>query len=509
MLTARFEPGDLGDAWQAELARLAEIRVVERLWDGDFTVVQEDPTEVANRLGWLHVVPDSLGRWSAWADLADLAADEFDCVVVVGMGGSSLFPEVLATTFVPGDGFPDLLVLDSTHPAAVARVLDATPADRTLVVVSSKSGSTVETRSHLEVLWDRHPVGQAFVAITDPGSGLEAVAKERGFRAIVHGVPEIGGRFSALSAFGMLPAALLGIDGDDLLAAADEAAAVMASTTPVEHHIGAQLGAFMAVASKAGRDRVTLLIDPELESLGVWIEQLVAESTGKHGVGILPIVGESADSADPDSRCYVVIGSAESLADAHTDLPGPSVHLAVEEPADLGAQVFLWEFATTIACISLGVNPFDQPDVESAKVAARAALSSPASSPPPTSTLDEVLAVVSDGDALVLGAFVDPAFAPLLEAVRIDLADRLGVPTSLGIGPRFLHSTGQLHKGGPDRIVMLQVVDVEGPDLAVPGADYTFGQLLVAQADGDFAALTKSHHRVLRVALADLLGGLQ
>ena len=504
MLTARFELGDLAGAWADELARLTDADVVARLWDGDHTVVAEDPTEVADRLGWLHVVPRSLGSWPQWTDLADAVGDEFDHVVLVGMGGSSLFPELLATTFERGDGFPELHVLDSTHPAAVRRMLDLAPADRTLVVVASKSGSTVETRSHLDALWDRHPVGNAFVAITDPGSGLEALAVERGFRAVVHGVPEIGGRFSALSAFGMLPAALLGLDGDDLLDTADEASAVLGADTPVDQHVGAQLGAFMAVAARAGRDRLTLLVDPRLAAFGDWVEQLVAESTGKHGVGVLPVVGEDETAPDPGSRVYAVVGEVD-----HGPLDAPSVHLAVEEPADLGAQVFGWEFATAVAGVSLGVNPFDQPDVESAKVAARAALAGGGGAPPATVPLDGALELVRPGDALVLAAFVDPALQPSLETARRALGDQLGVPTTLGIGPRFLHSTGQLHKGGPDRIVVVQVLDVPAPggpdDLSVPGQDYSFATLLAAQADGDAAALAASGHRVARVPLDDLL----
>ncbi|MFM7069002.1 MAG: hypothetical protein ACKOYM_06020, partial [Actinomycetes bacterium] len=504
VLTASFELGDLTDAWNDELQRLARVDAVVRLWDGDHTVVQDDPTDVSDRLGWLHVVPRSLGSWPMWTELADQISEDFDHVVLVGMGGSSLFPELLATTFERGEGFPSLSVLDSTHPDAVRRVLDDHPPDRTLVVVSSKSGSTVETRSHLEVLWSRHPHGSSFVAITDPGSGLETLAHERGFRAVVHGVPEIGGRFSALSAFGMLPAALLGLDGDDLLVTADEASAVLGPDTPVDQHLGAQLGAFMAVAATAGRDRLTLLIDPRLEAFGDWLEQLIAESTGKHGVGVLPVVGESAEAPGAATRAYVVIGSVE-----HGPLDGPSVRLTVEEPADVGAQVFCWEFATAIAGVCLGVNPFDQPDVESAKVAARHALADPQQAPLPTVSLDDAVALLRPDDALVIAAFTDPQLRSALEPVRRALGDRLGVPTTLGIGPRFLHSTGQLHKGGPDRIVVLQVLDAPGvgepADEPVPGEDYTFGQLIRAQADGDVAALQSSGHRVARVSLRDLL----
>lgn len=531
MITAKFDPLELDEDWSHALETLAASNAVERLWSLDHTVVQEDPAEVADRLGWLDVVESSFKDWPRWVVAADGAIESQDDsgadydVIVLGMGGSSLFPEVLARTFEPGDGFPRLTVLDSTDPAAVARVAAATDPERTFVLASSKSGSTVETRSHLAYFWNRQPMGRHFAVVTDPGSSLEDLATADHFRFVAHGVPEIGGRFSALSAFGMFPAALMGLDATTLLETAEEAAEALGADTPVEHHLGAQLGALLAVAAQNGRDKVTFIIDDDLAALGSWLEQLLAESTGKHGKGLLPVVGEDATSPDPDHRVHVFIGSADFLAHqeaaqqesgqqesgqqaAGEAQPGravPSVHLLVEEPEDLGAQVFLWEFATAIAGIVLGINPFDQPDVESAKRAARELLATPGE-PVAETPLDEALALLRPGDALVIGAFVDPALEPQLQRARRVLGDRAGVATTFGIGPRFLHSTGQYHKGGPDRIVMLQVVSDDPDDVAIPGEDFTFGQLKHAQADGDLAALKAAGKRAVRVPLAELLG---
>lgn len=512
MITAGFDPQDLEQDWTAAMQKLAADRVVERLWDGDHTVIQPDPTEVENRLGWLHVIDDSLRQWPRWVLTADEIAEggshaaqgEFDHVLILGMGGSSLFPEVLARTFAPGEGFPELIVLDSTDPAAVLRVAEQCDPDRTIVVAASKSGSTIETRSHLAYFWNRLPIGSHFVAITDPGSDLEALAATRDFRYIAHGVAQIGGRFSALSAFGMLPGALMGLDADDLLCTAEEAAEMLGRDVPVEDHLGCQLGALIAVAAQHGRDKLTFLIEEPLAAFGAWVEQLIAESTGKHGVGILPVVGEPADSPDAEHRLYVVIGDVDLSGFGEDGLPGPSVRLGVEEPQDMGAQVFLWEFATAIAGVVLGINPFDQPDVESAKLAARAILAD-RGEPPAETQLHDALAQLCSGDALVIGAFVDPALEPQLQAARLALGRSAGVATTLGIGPRFLHSTGQLHKGGPDRMVFLQVVSKDEAEIAIPGESFGFGELKQAQADGDLAALLASGKRAFRVPLAQLL----
>jgi len=520
MITARIEPAELLEPWSAALDRLATANAVRRIWDGDHTVIQEDPTECADRLGWLRSPEHSSAQWPRWAlaadevvdGAADQEADRFTDVLVLGMGGSSLFPEVLARTFDAGEGFPRITVLDSTDPDAVRRTESTCDPEHTIVVVASKSGSTIETRSHLEHFWARWPIGRQFVAITDPGSALEALAHERGFRAVFHGDPEIGGRFSALSAFGMVPAALMGLDATALLDTAAEALDLLGADTPVEEHLGAQLGALMAVAAMAGRDKLTFHLDPRIEAFGGWLEQLIAESTGKHGQGVLPVLGETADAPDPERRLHVLIGDTDVDP---AQLSGPWVRLQVEEPEDLGAQIVLWEWATTLAGVVLGINPFDQPDVESAKTAARSLLSGDdsaaataadaAAGTSDTVPVDEALALLRPGDALIIAAFVDPALEPKLEVARRELARRAGVATTLGIGPRFLHSTGQLHKGGADRHVVVQVVSSPRTDIMIPGESFTFGELFGAQANGDLAALRTAGKRAVRVDLAEVL----
>lgn len=525
VITASFDARDLSAEWNESVERLASSEVITRLWAKDHTVVSSDPTEISNRMGWIDVVEQSALEWPKWVLEADLAVEapagvagaRVDQVLILGMGGSSLFPQVLCQTFQPGTDFPSLIVLDSTDPAAVARISKECHPERTMIVASSKSGTTVETRSHLAHFWNRHPFGRDFAVVTDPGSDLESFARANEFRQIVHGVPEIGGRFSALSAFGMFPAALMGLDGPALLETAQEAHDVLGPGAGGEsENIAVQLGALLGVAAKAGRDKLTFVVEDSLSSFASWLEQLVAESTGKHGTGIMPIVGEDVTSPDPEHRMYAIIGSAAFVSrhrDSYDEIPGPYVELLIDEPEEIGAQVFLWELATAIAGIVLEINPFDQPDVESAKRAARKILADPAAPTVPTS-VDDALALLREGDTLVLGAFVDPALEERLEAARKVLSERSGVPTTLGIGPRFLHSTGQLHKGGPDRIVMMQVVgdgadaldpDAGPIDVPIPGEEFTFGQLRSAQADGDLVALAEAGKRAVRVDLAELL----
>ena len=515
VITANFDPGELSDDWSRVIDELAGRDVIKRLWRKDHTVIGPDLTEVSNRLGWLDAVADARKNWPKWVLQADQAVEapaavggaRVDQVLVLGMGGSSLFPEVLASTFQSGADFPDIRVLDSTDPAAVARTAQECGPNATMILASSKSGTTVETRSHLGYFWSRHPFGRDFAVVTDPGSALETHALGDDFRFVAHGNPDIGGRFSALSAFGMVPAAMMGLDGLSLIDTAEEAQDILGPDDDVEENIAVQLGALLGVAAQAGRDKLTFILDDSIAAFGSWLEQLIAESTGKHGRGILPVVGEDETSPDSTSRVYVVLGSADFLARRRREgrvTPGPSVNLLVEEPQDLGAQVFLWELATAVAGIVLGINPFDQPDVESAKKAARASLASPGD-PVDETRLDDALELLRPGDALVLGAFVDPALQPRLEAARKVLSERVQLPTTLGIGPRFLHSTGQLHKGGPDRHVMVQVVGSDDFDLSVPGESFTFGQLKHAQADGDLAALHAAGKRAVRVSVKELL----
>jgi transaldolase/glucose-6-phosphate isomerase len=420
----------------------------------------------------------------------------------------ALFPEVLARTFGATAGGLELAVLDSTDPAAVARIAAQSPPEHTLFLASSKSGGTVETRSHLEFFWDRIGRPEQFAVVTDPGSALGELARERGFREVFENRSDIGGRYSALSFFGMVPAALAGVDWRALVAAADAVAPSLRDADATVN-AGLRLGAVLGAAVKAGRDKVTLLIDPRIESFGLWLEQLLAESTGKQGTGTIPVVDEPLGPADlygPD-RLFVAIGHVEQAIglDVLADEGHPVVELAFGEPTDLGAQVLLWEVATAVCGAVLGINPYDQPNVAEAKEATQAVL---ASGPPdlPSTTLEEVLAQVRPGDYIAVQAFLEP-FDPdveRLQEIRLALRDEFKVATTFGIGPRFLHSTGQLHKGGPPTGVFLQVVGDDASDAVIPGADFTFSQLKHAQADGDLATFAKHGLRAVRTTVEEL-----
>lgn len=508
MITVRYHLGDLESAVEAAVEELVAANAVERMWNHDYELFGDDPAECANRFGWLDVASESAGAWESLSAFAAEVASIADDVVLMGMGGSSLFPEVLTQTFASGAGYPTLHVIDSTDADAVRRVLDATDPARTFHLAASKSGSTLETRSHLALFWDRSGDPTRFAVVTDPGSALGDFARECGFAEVFENNPDIGGRYSALSMFGMVPAALIDVDGDALLDAAFDMADGLEPVGDVADNVGLRLGAVFGAAARSGRDKLTILIQPELESFGLWLEQLVAESTGKHGVGIVPVVGEElvtmcATSAD---RLFVTVGKVDGVPDLR-GTGAPLVELSLEELTDVGAHVLLWEFAVALAGRVLGINPFDQPDVEAAKTAARALLDTAAPPAPSETPLGEALATVGSGDYVAICAFVDPGgpHASELEAVRHRLGARLGVATTLGFGPRFLHSTGQLHKGGPASIVVLQVCTTADMDLAIPNQTFTFDQLKHAQAAGDLAALSSAGHRAFRVSINELL----
>lgn len=506
--------GALGPAVDATIADLVARDAVTRIWSGDHTLWQDDPVEVADRLGWLRVGPEvAAGHVALDTFAADAFAGGFVDVLVMGMGGSSLFPEVVAATFGGPDDRPRLSVLDSTDPAAVRRTEAALDLDHTLFIASSKSGSTLETTSHLAYFWDKVGRPEQFAVITDGGSDLEAHAREHDFRHVFLNRPDIGGRYSALSYFGMVPAAVAGVDYLRLLRAADVLAAQLAPGADPYRHPGLRLGAVLAAAAKAGRDKLTLLLDPDIATFGLWLEQLVAESTGKGGTGVIPVAGEAvADdlSAYGDDRLFVAVGWHPAL-DELADAGHPVVELPYENAYGLGAQVLLWEFATAVCGAALAINPFDQPNVAEAKAATQLVLD--AGDPPVIAAepLGGLLAQVRPGDYLAIQAYVDPDSPVVagLERARLALRDRLGIATTLGIGPRFLHSTGQLHKGGPPTGVFAQVVDdVAAPgrgDLAIPGRPFGFGTLLAAQAAGDLATLRTHGLRAARVSMQDLL----
>ena len=553
--------GSLTDAVQAALAELAERNAVARTWARDHTLWREDPTEISDRLGWLTVVPDMVTRLdelrATCADVSEAqpagdalgperpgaggaksgnhdvearaarsaaagagSTSDVDQVLLAGMGGSSLFPEVVARSTASGGGAPTLHVLDTTDPGAIARLGRELAPERTLVIAASKSGTTLETRSHLAWAWDRHPDPARFAVITDPGSELAALAAERGFAATFENPPDIGGRYSALSLFGLVPAILAGADVDGLLASAS--GITEALRTPPSANPAARLAATMAAAVRAGRDKLTLVVPEHLATFGLWLEQLLAESTGKDGTGIVPVVGEPLGYPPVygEDRLFVAVGepgpAAEPL-DALADAGHPVVRLGCGGSfADLGEQVLLWEFATALAGALLGIHPFDQPDVAAAKAATSRVLAEGRPDLPLT-PLAELLDQVGGGDYLAIQAFVDPgpsgrgsgqhvsAAVAGIESARVALRDRLGVATTLGLGPRFLHSTGQLHKGGPNRGVFVQVLGDAGVDVPIPGEDYGFAALEQAQADGDLLTLHERKRRAGRVRLDELL----
>ncbi len=505
---ARERLGPLADAVAAEARRLAEANAVARIWDGDHTLWQPDPTEVTDRLGWLRVGPEVAAAGPEIdAFVSGVVDDGFSHVLVMGMGGSSLFPEVVARTFPSHDGQPELRVLDTTDPAAIGRIPHECPLDRTLFVASSKSGGTIETRSHLEHFWALVGRPEQFVVITDPGTELQSLAEDRGFRKVWQNRPDIGGRYSALSYFGMIPAALAGAGYQEMLAAAERQARHLGPAVDPADNPGLRLGTILGTAVKAGRDKVTLVIDGEIDSFGLWLEQLLAESTGKQGTGVVPIAGERLGPPEVygDDRLFVGIGEHHGL-DALAEHGHPVVSLGYDGTSSLGSQVLLWEFATAVCGAVLGINPFDQPNVAEAKEATNQVLAEGVPDEPAT-PLDDLLAEVRPGDYVAIQAYLDPddGVVDAIEDARTAIRDRLVVATTFGLGPRFLHSTGQLHKGGPPTGVFVQVLGPDATDADIPGRDFTFSTLKQAQAAGDLITLREHDLRAARIAIDDLL----
>ena len=448
--------------------------IVERIWARDpaaWTGSDEDAW-----LGWLAEPEKIGGRIEALGSFVqDVHEAGYRHVVLAGMGGSSLAPEVIRRTF----GSDRFEVVDTTHPDALRALEARLDPERTLFLVASKSGSTLETQCHLAYLWRRAGArAESFVAITDPGSDLDRLAEERGFRAAWLGEPEIGGRYSALSVFGLVPAALMGVDLERLLRRAAEAADACRET---EGNPGLELGLALGRGWQEGRDKV--LINPDRGGFGLWAEQLLAESTGKDGKGLVPVPGET--DAGPDRQ---------------------EAEVRVTNPYELGQEFFRWEFATAVAGAIIGINPFDQPNVQEAKDRTRRILDSGEEAPlDPVGSLDELLAQAQEGDYFCLQAFVEPTEEAerRIESVRERVRRETGIVTTAGFGPRYLHSTGQLHKGGPATGLFLQAVD-EPEELAIPGRNFGFARLIRAQAAGDFDALRERGRRVARVRWEEL-----
>ena len=454
------------------MASLAPAELVERLWARDSTLWTGRDE---NRwLGWLDEPLRMRQRVAELEEFAAGTAGQFDSAVLLGMGGSSLAPEVLRRTFESDR----LQVLDTTHPAAVARAAESLDPARTLFLVSSKSGTTLETRCHLDFFWD-WAGGHAgsFAAITDPGSDLESLARKRGFRAVFAGEPTIGGRYSALSAFGMVPAALIGVDLERFLLRVEE---MVEACRLDDGNPGLELGDRMGQAWKDGRDKVQ--VSPVTGGFGLWVEQLIAESTGKHGKGLVPVpLDEPADGTDRQSE-----------------------EARVSDPYELGQEFYRWEFATAVAGAIIGINPFDQPNVQEAKDRTNKVLAG--EEPPPVdqgSSLGELLEAASPPDYVCIQAFIDPAREAELEPL-VDRAALTGCVVTHGLGPRYLHSTGQLHKGGPPEGRFVQVVDDPGDEVPIPDHPFGFGKLITAQADGDLASLRERGRPIVRIRLEDV-----
>ena len=531
--------GPLAEAVTGRLAWLDSREAGPRLWGRDPSLFKEDPRHqavIAGRLGWLEVhrwLAERRGELEALASA--VRAEGVERVLLLGMGGSSLFPEVLARVFGPAEGAPSLQVLDTTDPSFILDALEGHDLSKTLFVVASKSGGTIETASLLRCAWARHPVGRSYVAITDPGSELAALGTTRGFRAVLENPVDVGGRYSALSYFGMAPAALLGLDLGALLDGAEAMAQACGPEVAAADNPAFLLGAALGEGARAGYDKLTLVADPALAPMGAWIEQLVAESTGKEGRGVVPVDGEELarpEAYSPD-RLFIHLALANSPASAAQAIDieatgAPSLRLEQPSPLALGGECLRWEIATSVASICLGVNPFDEPNVtESKQLTAEglARFTSGAGLPdlelspsegPLRFAWSEALEADSDlgvqrlvnaaevGDYLALLAYLPPteAVARALAHLRGVLGEYTGLATTLGFGPRFLHASGQLHKGGPDRGVFLQLTCDDPRDLAIPEAGYSLSVLKRAQALGDFQALAQRGRRVQRCHLA-------
>ena len=515
------------------LNRLAQGNVIARIWDRDHTVWSDDPTEITDRLGWLTVSRDMtehVGDLRAFAE--EVRAAGFKDIVLLGMGGSSLGPEVIRQGIGSTPGFPRLTVLDSTAPARVATVTGSIDPARTIFIVSSKSGGTIEPlsfykhfRNLVENAVGSERAGGHFVAITDAGTSLGALAAADGFRRTFENPPDIGGRYSVASFFGLVPAALAGVDCHKLLDSVSEMASRCEAGVGVRNNPGGWLGAVMGAMALEGRDKLTLTASPAIASFGLWVEQLLAESTGKNATGIVPIAGEPLLSPDAygQDRVFVYMrlsGDENAQADiAMERLAGaghPVITLSLDDVYDIGAEFFRWEMATAVAGNLLGIHPFDQPNVQQAKDATNRVLETylddgALPSGETFGSLPDLLQQATAGDYLAIMTYaeetdgVSNAVATLRQRVMRDC----GIGTTFGYGPRFLHSTGQLHKGGPASGLFLQMtVDVDA-DIEIPGEPYSFGVLVAAQSLGDYEALRETGRRVARVNLgADAEAGI-
>jgi transaldolase/glucose-6-phosphate isomerase len=529
---------------------------VARLWQKDASLWTG--TDESNWLGWLTITEEQLAHIDALKQIAeDVKKARFKHALLLGMGGSSLCPEVLRLTFGKIKGFPELHVLDSTDPTQIKAIEAKVDLKSTLCIVSSKSGSTLEPNIYKQYFFERvkakvgeKEVGSRFIAITDPGSKMQQVAEADKFRRVFAGVPSIGGRYSALSNFGMVPAAIMGLDVLKFLKNTEEMVAACSPAFAADVNPGVILGTIMGVAANHGRDKITIITSPGIFDLGAWLEQLIAESTGKLGKGIIPVDRErlAKPAAYGNDRVFAYLrlaskpNKAQDAAVAAIEKAGhPVVRISLPNIYNLGQEFFRWEIATAVAGSVLGINAFNQPDVEASKIETRKLTSqyeATGSLPPESPFFEEKgiklfaddrnaaalkggttlagvlkahLSRVGAGDYFGLLAYItmNAANEKALQAIRHSVRDKKKVATVLGFGPRFLHSTGQAYKGGPSSGVFLQITCDDAKDLPVPGQKYTFGVVKAAQARGDFAVLAERRRRALRVHLGkNLKSGL-
>jgi transaldolase/glucose-6-phosphate isomerase len=533
--------------------------VMRRIWRKDAALWKPDEAHqkiIKNALGWLTVPDMMIGVEDDLVQFADRIRNvrEFKHAMVCGMGGSSLCPEVLRQTFGKQEGYPELLVLDSTDPDAFSDIAEKIDITHCLFIISSKSGTTTEPLVFYKYWYDqvgkrKENPGECFVAVTDPGTLMEQMATEDKFKRIFLNPADIGGRYSALSYFGMVPAALMGLDVRKLLDRAERVVHACASVVPAAENPGARLGAILGECAKAGRDKLTISTDPKISSFGLWVEQLLAESTGKEGKGIVPIAGETlgAPSVYADDRLFVHVSVEKIDSETETKLKAleaaghPVVYRTLTDLYDLGEEFFLWEIATAFAGWRLGINPFDQPNVQESKDATKELLEAftrdgklpeqdvlatdgvltlyadeqTRAELPGTSVGEAIkahLARAGAGDYIAMLNYIEetPEHERIIQAIRTHLRDTTHCATTTGYGPRFLHSTGQLHKGGSAAGVFLQLTAPDIKDLPIPGQPYTFSTLKQAQALGDFRSLSTRGRRAIRVDLgADVPAGLE
>jgi len=550
-----FSLGGFQKEFTEALNRAREEKWMERIWNKDATFwkLEEDHQKIIkNALGWLNVMGKVKAKIPLIEEIVgDVKKGRFTHALLLGMGGSSLAPEVLRLTFGRMARYPDFAILDSTEPASVLNRAKRSKPEKTLFIVSSKSGSTTEPNTFLATFYDavskvkEKKAGENFIAITDPGTSMEKVAKEKNFRHIVLNPPDIGGRFSAMSFFGMVPASIMGIDVPKLLARASQMAAISSPYMPLEKNPAFLLGAALGVLARGGKDKVTFVLSPEIGTFGTWMEQLIAESTGKEGTGILPVESEELLDSEfyGEDRVFVHIRSAKdrdaAVLKKLSALEGkghPVIRLQIEDKFDIAGEIFRWEMATAVAGAILRINPFDQPNVQEAKDLTKSALSqykqlgkfvqeSPVykgedvvvyasyglgRQPSFSEALQKHLLQISTGDYFAILAYIErnSKNESRLQFLRTAVQKWKRVATTVGFGPRFLHSTGQLHKGGKNNGLYLSLTADDESDLPIPGETFGFSVLKEAQARGDWEALKNKNRRVLHIHFHGLEKGL-